>query len=265
MRTMLLLSLLLAVSAEARPIRVCIIGDSISEGASPSTVPWSVYLKRMHGGEDFGVKNVADAGDGTADAALVQDTEVVGRGCTHVVIAIGTNNVATDSAATMYAAVDAMADEAEAETTNGRPVQVILAAMLPRVTFAISSATIEGRRTAYNTLLEARSGSIFADTSAALTGTASGTAWVALTAYSLNDVRVNGGKAYICTTAGTSAGSGGPTGTGTGITDGSAVWAYAPALGTEYGGATDGLHPNNAGQAAFAVEIEAAVVAAGGW
>lgn len=36
----------------------------------------------------------------------------------------------------------------------------------------------------------------------------------------------NGGNVYRVTTAGTSAASGGPTGTGTGITDGSVVWAY---------------------------------------
>lgn len=36
----------------------------------------------------------------------------------------------------------------------------------------------------------------------------------------------NGGEQYNCTTGGTSAASGGPTGTGTGISDGSVVWDY---------------------------------------
>lgn len=39
-------------------------------------------------------------------------------------------------------------------------------------------------------------------------------------------LNVNGGNTYQCTTAGTTAASGGPTGTGTGITDGTAVWQY---------------------------------------
>ena len=51
-------------------------------------------------------------------------------------------------------------------------------------------------------------------------------AWAGSTAYQLNQHVSNGGNVYICTTAGTSAGSGGPTGTGTGITDGSCVWSY---------------------------------------
>lgn len=51
-------------------------------------------------------------------------------------------------------------------------------------------------------------------------------AWAASTAYSLNQQVHLGGNVYKATTAGTSAGSGGPTGTGSGITDGTAVWAY---------------------------------------
>lgn len=51
-------------------------------------------------------------------------------------------------------------------------------------------------------------------------------AWTSGTAYTVNQVVANGGKIYVCTTAGTSAGSGGPTGTTTGITDNTAVWNY---------------------------------------
>ncbi|MDO8357280.1 MAG: right-handed parallel beta-helix repeat-containing protein [Nitrospirota bacterium] len=52
--------------------------------------------------------------------------------------------------------------------------------------------------------------------------------WSASTAYVLEDRRYNGVNIYVCTTAGISAASGGPTGTGTGITDGSVVWDYSP-------------------------------------
>ncbi len=51
-------------------------------------------------------------------------------------------------------------------------------------------------------------------------------AWVISTAYTVGQYRSNGGNLYRCTTAGTSAGSGGPTGTGIGIADGTAVWSY---------------------------------------
>jgi len=53
-----------------------------------------------------------------------------------------------------------------------------------------------------------------------------GTAWTALTGYLVNDFVVNGGNLYKCTVAGTSAASGGPTGTGGAIVDGSVTWSY---------------------------------------
>lgn len=56
-------------------------------------------------------------------------------------------------------------------------------------------------------------------------------AWAPTTAYvatvgARSVVTNDGGRTYICVTAGTSAGSGGPTGTGTDITDGGAHWRY---------------------------------------
>lgn len=55
------------------------------------------------------------------------------------------------------------------------------------------------------------------------------TAWAALTAYSVAALRSNGGNIYECITAGTSAASGGPTGTGSDITDGTVHWRYVAA------------------------------------
>ena len=52
------------------------------------------------------------------------------------------------------------------------------------------------------------------------------TAWAASTAYTADTVATKGGKAYQCVTAGTSAASGGPSGTGASITDGTVVWKY---------------------------------------
>lgn len=50
------------------------------------------------------------------------------------------------------------------------------------------------------------------------------TSWVGSTLYYVGDKVVNGGQAYQCTLKGTSASSGGPTGTGTNIVDGTAEW-----------------------------------------
>jgi hypothetical protein len=57
----------------------------------------------------------------------------------------------------------------------------------------------------------------------------SGPAWVASTVYKVGQVASNGVNAYTVTAAGTSASSGGPTGTTGSITDGSVTWAF---LGT---------------------------------
>ena len=48
------------------------------------------------------------------------------------------------------------------------------------------------------------------------------TSYTALTSWVINDT----GKVYLCTTSGTSASSGGPTGTTSNITDGTAHWTY---------------------------------------
>ena len=50
--------------------------------------------------------------------------------------------------------------------------------------------------------------------------------WKASTAYEVGDKVQNGGKIYVCDTDGTSAGSGGPSGTGANISDGTTQWDY---------------------------------------
>jgi len=58
-------------------------------------------------------------------------------------------------------------------------------------------------------------------------------AWQASTAVIVGQYVTNGGNSYMCTTAGTTASSGGLSGTGAGITDGTAVWNYS-AAGADY-------------------------------
>jgi hypothetical protein len=55
-------------------------------------------------------------------------------------------------------------------------------------------------------------------------------AWAPSTAVTLGTWRYNGTNVYAVVTAGTTAGAGGPTGTGSGITDGTAVWDYVGPL-----------------------------------
>lgn len=55
-------------------------------------------------------------------------------------------------------------------------------------------------------------------------------AWTATTAYIIGDRVVNGANRYVVTVAGTSAGSGGPTGTGTGIVDNGVTWNYLDSI-----------------------------------
>ena len=66
----------------------------------------------------------------------------------------------------------------------------------------------------------------FSSASAAVNDFGASSAWLASTSVVVNQMASNGGNVYICTTAGTTAASGGPTGTGSGIADGTAVWAY---------------------------------------
>lgn len=65
--------------------------------------------------------------------------------------------------------------------------------------------------------------------------------WIASHAYTLNTVADNGGNTYKVTTPGTSASSGGPSGTGSAITDGSVVWNY---VSSAWGGSRSGISSN---------------------
>lgn len=64
------------------------------------------------------------------------------------------------------------------------------------------------------------------------------TAWASGTAYSVGNVRRNSGNVYECIKAGTSAGSGGPSGEGDNIVDNGATWKFLDDGGVVYGNAT---------------------------
>jgi hypothetical protein len=60
-------------------------------------------------------------------------------------------------------------------------------------------------------------------------GVGGASTWAGSTAYDKDAFVINGGNVYRCTTAGTSAATGGPTGTGINIVDGTAVWSFVSA------------------------------------
>jgi hypothetical protein len=58
--------------------------------------------------------------------------------------------------------------------------------------------------------------------------------WTASTAYGSGQLVSNGSSVYVCSQAGTSGGSGGPSGYGAGINDGSVIWNYNKPAGNAF-------------------------------
>lgn len=85
-------------------------------------------------------------------------------------------------------------------------------------------------------------------------------AWQASRAVIVGEYNHNGGNLYRCTTAGTTAASGGPSGTGASISDGSAVWAFVQ-VGTDM---TMDNTSISAGPPAQQVNITSFTITAGG-
>ncbi len=96
---------------------------------------------------------------------------------------------------------------------------------LYRVTISgAHTATTQTGSTAFDFTSDATA--TVAEITAGLTAAINQAAWTITTAYAVGDYVSNNDKVYICTVAGTSAGSGGPSGTGSAIVDGTVTWAY---------------------------------------
>ncbi len=89
-------------------------------------------------------------------------------------------------------------------------------------------------------------------------------AWAASTAYDVDDfAHSDGGRVYVVTDPGTSAGSGGPTGTADEITDGGVVWRY---VGQGTGAITVAAEATEDGpREALSGEINTIVTPVSGW
>jgi len=89
------------------------------------------------------------------------------------------------------------------------------------------------------------------------------TSWAISTAYVVGDKRTNAGRCYVCITAGTSAGAGGPTTTADDITDNTAHWRY---MGEGAASATGAASSVLTGEiAALSGDLTEIVSPVGGW
>lgn len=111
-----------------------------------------------------------------------------------------------------------MVSELNSRLTGGNSITSLMnGAEYQPYPYASASASFWAKNTAYTVGKVVRTPAVWAGNTAYLAGAV---------------VHVSGAAAntaYTCTTGGTSAASGGPTGTGTGITDGSCVWDYTAA------------------------------------
>jgi hypothetical protein len=81
-------------------------------------------------------------------------------------------------------------------------------------------------------------------------------AWAALTSYAVGDRRKNGGNIYRAIVAGTSAASGGPSGTRNDIVDGTVTWEYIGPTVTATDNATNVLVDQDTAGAPYVLEVE---------
>lgn len=148
-------SLLLALSlvaspAVARPTVLCAIGDSlVSGGPILSGNPgWPSLLASRRSGEGFAVINGGVGGYTAAQTKALYESDFQGKGCTHVAILVGTNNLASsDSAASIQATLDALVEEMK-DDTSGDPngINVTVLTPPPRGGSASWDATKETQR-----------------------------------------------------------------------------------------------------------------------
>lgn len=113
-----------------------------------------------------------------------------------------------------------------ADITLNDPSGTISGAVLTLSGFPKSdtSANATGKALAAR-IRESGSADVITGLSVGLTSSAA-PAWAGSTSYTSGAYRANGANIYRCVTGGTSASSGGPTGTGTGITDGTVTWDW---------------------------------------
>lgn len=162
MRFVAVAILLASNIAFARPIVLCTLGDSLVAGGpilagNPS---WTQLLQTERVGGRFGVINAGLGGAIAAQAMSIFEDEYVGRGCTHLVVLVGTNNLASgDTAASIMATLEDIRDAAKADTSGlSTGMNVTICTVPPRGGSAGWDAGDETRRLALNALILAMTG-----------------------------------------------------------------------------------------------------------
>jgi hypothetical protein len=112
-----------------------------------------------------------------------------------------------------------------ATITLNDPSGTISGSVLTLSGFPKTAAAAAGGKALAARIRDSADADCVTDLTVGLNGTVA-PAWVGNTAYTTGLYRANGVNIYKCVTGGTSAASGGPTGTGTGITDGTAEWDW---------------------------------------
>lgn len=125
-------------------------------------------------------------------------------------------------------AVNASQDPDEATGANLEALAALTGTLREAARASTATLTLTGDDT---TVVSEGSQAATSDTGAVFATDAEATlaaldAWANTTAYAVGDRVTNASRAYVCTDAGTSAGSGGPTTTSSAITDGGCIWRY---------------------------------------
>ena len=146
---------------------------------------------------------------------------------TNATAAVSTANTASTNASTAVSTANTASTNATNAVTTANAASAAVSTVLP-YTIKANAAAVQS--------LFGGSDSPTADDIFELTETDDlpvkilSAAWASGTTYKVNDQRTNdSGKLYLCTVAGTSAGSGGPTGEGSSITDNTVTWKYIAA------------------------------------
>ena len=163
------------------------------------------------------------------DAETKADTAIstANTASTNATNAVSTANTASTNATTAVNTANTATTTANTAKTTAESAEAAVSSVLPY--------TIKANAAAVQTLFGG-SDSPTVDDIFEMTATDDlpvkilSAAWASGTTYKVNDQRTNdSGKLYLCTVAGTSAGSGGPTGTGSSITDNTVTWKYIAA------------------------------------
>lgn len=105
----------------ARPIILCAIGDSLVQGGPilNGNPGWPSLLASRRVGQRFAVINGGVGGYTAAQALALFESDFKGHGCTHLVVLVGTNNLASgDSAASVQTTLNALLASAREDTSG---------------------------------------------------------------------------------------------------------------------------------------------------